>query len=94
MKSNCNSGMESDFISFNHGFFTEYHGDLNRLRRKNVLMYKGGSPAMCSLSPKTTQIVFLLIRVNPSLSVSQLYFSFCLYPFAFILLPISFRLCP
>jgi hypothetical protein len=43
---------------------------------------------MCSLSPKANQIVFLLIRVNPSLSVSQLSFCFFLYPFAFVLYPL------
>jgi len=34
-------GLYSDIYFINHGFFTEYHGDLNRLRRKtkrNFLM--------------------------------------------------------
>jgi hypothetical protein len=34
-------GLYSDFYFINHGFFTEYHGNLNRLRRKtkrNFLM--------------------------------------------------------
>jgi len=68
--------MDSNFFILTTDFSQNYTGILNRLRRINVLMYKGGSPAMCSLSPKANQIEFLLIRVNPPLSVSQLYFSF------------------
>ena len=98
---NSLSGMESYCYSFTTDFSQNHTEILNRPRRRNVLMYKGGSPAICSLSPKANQIVFLLIRVNPPLSVSQLYFSFhlfrlafILYPFTFDLCPFSFRLCP
>jgi hypothetical protein len=64
---------ENVLVLLTTDFSQSYTDLLNRLRRRNVLMYKGISPAMSSLSPKANQIIFLLIRVIPCLSVVNTY---------------------